>query len=86
MDINQRIHEVYKKIIDLGYYNGHGDVENIETERFFNLINEIGTTKMLLILRNDISSELSVSDYVNEMAYEYLSEEFSVEEFPEIWI
>ena len=86
MDINQRIYTLYQKVVDLGYYNNQGDVGNMKSERFFNLLDEIGATKVLIMLRNDISSEFSDIDFVNEHAYECLLESFSVEEFPEIWI
>lgn len=86
MDLNIKIYKVFSHLVNIGYYNIHTEVKDTGYEEFENHINRLSPIGMLLAIKEDVDNNLSFNRRLNQTATDYFKSEFSIEEYPEVYV
>lgn len=86
--MKKKIYDTYKYVIDIGLYRHNSDIPitPLDFDQFELLIERKGNLNILIGLRFDIISRVSPIPHINDIVKSYLDENFSKEDFPEIYV
>ena len=85
--LTKRIYVVFKKLVDMEFYGYSSDTpEDKQYEEFIEDAIKTTNVSLLIAIRRDLDDKLTFSKQINEDAYKCFKAEFSLEEFPEIYL